>query len=190
MLLKKSLCHPLAISVALATATIALPFKAEALTFNFEFDNTPDGTGTVTPPFVGTGTFSFDGDPGDGDFALTSLPNFNFSFNIGANTFTNANIATPVANVLVRIATVGSDRFVNFGGSGGGPNNGSIDFSGPGILTFQPNFGSLYFSAPFFGTYQGIAVTDTPAVPEPATVLGLLSIAGVGLLSKRQKQGK
>lgn len=188
MLLKKSLSHPLALSVALAAATIALPCKANALTFNFQFDNTPNGT--VTPPIVGTGTFNFDGDPGDGTFALTSLPNYNFSFTFGASTFTNANIATPVANVLVGISTVGSDRFVNFGGATGGPFNGSIDFTGPGSLSFQPNFGSLYFAGSFFGTYQGIAAADTPAVPEPATVFGLLSVAGVSLLGERGKQKK
>jgi hypothetical protein len=189
MSLKQYFNKPLTVALAtVATATLALPFKAEALTFNFEFDNTPDAT--VLPPIVGTGTFSFDGDPGNGDFALTSLANFDFSFTFGGNTFTNADITTPLANILVRISTIGSDRLVNFGGTGGGPFDGSIDFVNASTLSFEPDFGSLYFQDSFFGTYQGIAAASTPTVPEPATVLGLLSVAGVGLLCKGRKLEK
>jgi hypothetical protein len=187
MPLKSSFCYSVALATV-ATATLALPFKAEALTFNFEFDNTPDAT--VLPPIVGTGTFSFDGDPGNGDFGLTSLANFDFSFTFGGNTFTNADITTPLANILVRISTSGSDRFVNFGGTRGGSFGGSIDFVNASTLSFEPDFGSLYFQVSFFGTYQGIAAASTPTVPEPATVLGLLSVAGVGLLCKRRKLEK
>jgi hypothetical protein len=78
---------------------------------------------------------------------------------------------------------------VNFGGRGG-PFNGSIDFVNASALSFEPDFGSLYFQVSFFGTYQGIAAASTPTVPEPATVLGLLSVAGVGLLCKGRKLEK
>jgi hypothetical protein len=151
-----------------ATSAIALSYipEAKALSFTFGFDNTSDGT--VTPPFVGSGTFSFDGDPGDGQFALTSLTNYSFNFSFGADTFTNANITTPIADIIVAIATNGSDRIVNFGGSGGGPNGGSIDFenlsnTSQSFLSFQPNFGSLYFTSSYFGTYAGVVTPD--AVP-------------------------
>jgi hypothetical protein len=190
MSLKQYFNKPLTVALAtVATATLALPFKAEALTFNFEFDNTDDVT--VTPPLVGTGTFSFDGDPGNGDFALTSLANFDFSFTFGGNTFTNADITTPLANILVRISTSGSDRFVNFGGTRGGSFGGSIDFvNASSSLSFQPDFGLRYFSGSFRGNYQGVAAASTTTVPEPATVLGLLSVAGVGLLCKGRKLEK
>ncbi|MEA5536414.1 PEP-CTERM sorting domain-containing protein [Crocosphaera sp. XPORK-15E] len=169
----------MAASVTLA----AFPLQSQALTFNFEFDNTDDGT--VTPPIVGTGTFSFNGDPGNGTFALTSLAPFNFSYNIGTATFTNADILTPVANVTAIISTDGSDRFVNFGGTGGGPFGGSIDFrNGTNFLTFQPGGGSFYqASGGFFGTYAGTIPVTPASVPEPTTTLGLLVLGGLGVRS-------
>ncbi len=118
---------------------------SQALTFNFEFDAAGDGL-PLDPPIVGTGTFSFDGDPGDGTFALTSLPNFDFFFDFNGDTFSNANIATPVSEVLVVISTSGSDRVVNFSNTndfGSGPDEGSIDFENldnlsETFLTFEP----------------------------------------------------
>eukprot|EP00804_Cyclotella_cryptica_P015401 CCRYP_008020-RA/>CCRYP_008020-RA protein AED:0.09 eAED:0.09 QI:238/0.66/0.75/1/1/1/4/98/305 len=149
-----------------STAVLAgLASVVEALSFAFEFDNTADST--VTPPIVGTGTFSFDSDPGPGTFALTSLPNFNFLFNFGSQPLSNADISTPLANILVRITGVGSDYSVNFGGSGGGLYGGSLDFvhssNGDG-LTFQPNFGLLYGSVGTivtFGTFQGLTPSSS-----------------------------
>jgi hypothetical protein len=168
---------PLALLCAagLTTAVLGHATPAQALIFAFEFDETPDTT--VTPPIVGTGTFSFDGNPGPGTFALTSLPNFNFLFNFGSESFSNADITTPLANILVGITVVGSDYSVNFGGSRGGPLGGSIDFDNSNkFLNFQPDFGSLYFTAPSpqftaleqtFGTFQGL----TP-VPGPLPLFG------------------
>ncbi|MBD2628609.1 PEP-CTERM sorting domain-containing protein [Trichormus variabilis] len=174
-------------TVVAATAIAANPLKSQALTFDFVFDNSPNST--VTAPIVGTGTFSFDGDPGDGTFALTSLANFDFSFNFGATTFTNANIATPISNILAQISTVGSDRFVKFGGSGGGPFIGSIDFlNGSNRLSFQPGFGSLYFNNNGFGTYQGVAQVPTTSVPEPGSVLALLGVGLGALVAQKKKQ--
>ena len=164
---------PLALLCAagLTTAVLGHATPAQALIFAFEFDGTFDST--LTPPIVGTGTFSFDGDPGPGTFALTSLPNFNFLFNFGSESFTNADISTPLVDILVGITVVGSDYSVNFGGSSGGPQGGSIDFDNSnGVLSFEPDFGSLYFTAPLggaqtFGTFQGL----TP-VPGPLPLFG------------------
>jgi hypothetical protein len=50
------------------------------------------------------------------------------------------------------------------------------------------SFGSL--GEPFVLANYSLTPAGTHTVPEPATVLGLLSIAGVGLLSKRQKSEK
>jgi hypothetical protein len=136
---------------------------------------------------VGTGTFSFDGDPGDGEFALTSLPNFDFFFDVSGATFTNADIATPVANVTAIISTNGSDRFVNFGGTGGGPFGGSLDFvnAASQVLTFQANGGPLYerSDAGLGGTYVGTTPATPESVPEPASGLGLLMLGGLGVSS-------
>ncbi|MFB2936251.1 PEP-CTERM sorting domain-containing protein [Aerosakkonemataceae cyanobacterium BLCC-F154] len=185
--MNKNIFTVLTSSLVAVTAIGTLTLKSEALTFDFKFDSTPDAT--VTDPLVGTGTFSFDGDPGDGTFALTSLSNFNFSFNIGGNSFTNTDIATPLVNILVNIGTNGSDRFVNFGGSGG-PFGGSIDFLNTNSLSFQPGFGSLYFSGANFGTYQGIVQADVTPVPEPSTILGLLGLSLGALVAKNKKQAE
>ncbi|MBD2566895.1 PEP-CTERM sorting domain-containing protein [Anabaena lutea] len=184
--MNKNIFIALTSSIVAVAAIGASPLKSQALTFDFTFDNSPNGT--VTAPIVGSGTFSFDGDLGDGTFALTSLTNYNFSFDFGVNSFTNANIVTPVANVLVKIATIGSDRFVNFGGSGGGPFGGSLDFLNPSPLSFQPNFGPLYFTAAGFGTYQGVARADVTSVPEPGSVLGLLGLSLGALVAKNRKK--
>jgi len=161
---------PLALLCAagLTTAALGHATPAQALIFAFEFDGTFDTT--VTPPIVGTGTFSFDGNPGPGTFALTSLPNFNFLFNFGSESFTNADISNSLVDILVGITVVGSDYSVNFGGGGDGPFGGSIDFFNLNdqiFLGFPPEFGSLYFSSSFTGTFQGL----TP-VPGPLPLFG------------------
>ncbi len=188
--MNKNICIALTSSIVAVTVIGATPLKSQALTFDFTFDNTFDGS--VTAPIVGTGTFSFDGDIADGQVALTSLANFDFDFNFdNGSSFTNTNIATPLANILVNIATIGSDRFVNFGGSGGGPFGGSLDFvNAANILTFQPGFGPLYQSTSAGGTYQGIARADVTPVPEPGSILGLLGLSLGALVAKNKKQAQ
>lgn len=173
-----------ALTAALLAMAAAVP--AEATVFNFTFDASPDGT--VTAPYVGTGTFSFDGTAAAGTYALTSLSNYAFDFTVDGIQFTNANLATPVANIAVAITLSGTDLLVNFGGSMGGPFNGSADFLGPGNtpLSFQPNFGSLYFSNASFGTYQGILSTAS-AIPEPVSV-ALLAIGLAGMTAARRRR--
>jgi hypothetical protein len=187
--MNKNLFTVLTSSVVAVTVLSATPLKSQALTFDFSFDNTFDGT--VTPPIVGTGTFSFDGDPGNGTFALTSLANYNFSFNfLNGSSFTNTDISTPVANVFVAIQDNGTDRFVNFGGAGGGPFIGSLDFiNASGGLSFQPNFGTAYFTTRGgFGTYQGIVPADVTPVPEPASILGLLGLSLGALMANNKRK--
>ncbi|GAX36208.1 hypothetical protein [Nodularia sp. NIES-3585] len=187
--MNKNICIALTSSIVAVTVIGATPLKSQALTFDFTFDNTFDGT--VTAPIVGTGTFSFDGDIADGQVALTSLANFDFAFNFNdGSSFTNADIATPLANILVNIATIGSDRFVNFGGSGGGPFGGSLDFTNANFLTFQPGFGPLYQSTSASGTYQGIITADVTPVPEAGSILGLLGLSLGALVAKNKKQAQ
>jgi MYXO-CTERM domain-containing protein len=168
----------------LAFASVA---PASAAVFNFAFDSSPDST--VTAPLVGSGTFSFDGTATAGTVALTSLTNYAFSFTFGSNTFTNADIQTPVANVQVQFTTQGTDLVVNFGGSRGGPFGGSLDFTNGGaFLTFQPNFGGLYGSGNFFGNYAGVAAAEpSTGVPTPMA-LGLfgLGLAGLAVVRRRR----
>lgn len=156
-------------------------------TFTFQFDNTFDGT--LTPPIVGTGTFTFTTDPGNGTFGFADFGTTQFSLNFGGVTFSEADIATPLSNVQLRITEVSGVRFLNFGGSGGGPFGGSLDFvnGSSSDLSFQPGFGSLYFSDANFGTYE--AVLDT--VPEPATSMFLgVGIAALAVLSHRRHSAR
>jgi hypothetical protein len=211
--MNKNIFIALTSSIVAVTAIGASPLKSQALTFDFTFDDTPDAT--VTDPIVGTGTFSFDGDIADGTFALTSLPNFNFFFivNNGSNgsRFTNTSIRTPLADILVKIATIGSDRFVNFGSLSGGLDRGPLEFIDIplasrdfGILIFERGFGSQYFNLNFIfkgigvfspieptrGTYQGIARADVTPVPEPGSILGLLGLSLGALVAKNKKQAQ
>ena len=80
---------------------------AQAIVFNFRFDGVSNGL-PLEQPIVGTGTLSFDGNGSVGEFPLTSLPNYSFLINLGGATYTNANITTPVANVIARIVSSGS----------------------------------------------------------------------------------
>ena len=183
-------------SVISAIALSLVPFKANALTFNFNLDDTFDDT--VTEPFVGTGTFSFDGDPGDGTFALESLSNFDLNFNFtDGSSFTNADILTPLEEVLVIISTTETERRVQF--SNVNPNGstilfGSLDFANFDNQTFlsfePPSIGgdlNLYSANEILGTYNGVAVSDaTPVlgatpVPEFDSTVSLLGIGALGV---------
>ncbi|ACB52551.1 hypothetical protein cce_3203 [Crocosphaera subtropica ATCC 51142] len=142
---------------------------------------------------MGTGSFSFDGDPGDGTFALTSLPNFNFSFDFGGNTFGNSNITTTLSAINIIINTIGSDRSVTFSSDNSGTFGGSLDFvDDSNQLSFQPSGGTLYFSntpaGNFFGNFAGTVSATPESVPEPASGLGLLLLGGLGIRSLIKKK--
>jgi len=170
--------------------SIASPAQADAV-FSFGFDAIADGT--LSAPLVGTGTFSFATDPGDGTFALTSLGAFSMSFTFGGNTYTDADITTPLGEVLVVLATGGPDRtlkFSNTNGFGSGTFGGSLDFvNAVGDLSLSPPSAGLglYFEENgqfFFGDYLGVQV------PEPSmAVLMAVGIAGLALWvrSRRRK---
>ncbi|MBD2694026.1 hypothetical protein [Anabaena catenula] len=191
--MKLSRILPLVVGSAAAGILASSTFPAQALVFNFQFDNTLDGT--ITPPIVGTGTFSFDGDLGDGTFALTFLPNYNFSFNFGGDTFTNGDIVGDHDLVYAIISTSGSDRFVNF--SDVNPNNPLILFT-PEFrsLLLGGNLGNLYeydgnpATGRLQGTFQGIASAATPVpfdIPGGATIPAVGSLFALALMRKAKK---
>ena len=181
MPLKSSLCY----SVALATvATATLAPVASAATFNFSFSNVggpvsgtvqgtltlPDGDGTnlaatsviVTSAPAALGyTLPFD--------VLANFSGVGNSFTVSGGVITassfaaqNNNADTLALNFLPGI--LGSAFSVQ--GGGGNILSGVLDVNST-TLTYSP-------AAP-------------TTVPEPATVLGLLSVAGVGLLCKGRK---
>ena len=182
MPLKSSLCY----SVALATvATATLAPVASAATFNFSFSNV---TGPVNGTVQGTLTLP----DGDGtnlaatSLIVTSAPaalGYTLPLNVPAN-----------FGVLINSFTVS-----------GGVITASYFFAdnstGALTLNFLPgSVGNLFSVAGAGDGFSGVVdvnsttLTYSPAapttVPEPATVLGLLSVAGVGLLCKGRKLEK
>ena len=176
MPLKSSLCY----SVALATvATATLAQSASAATFNFSFSNVD---GPVSGTVQGTLTLP----DGDGTNAATSLIVTSAPAALGS---------TLPFDVLANFTTVPSNSFTV---SGGVITSGSFFATNSiGVLTlnFIPgNFGNLFNPLGAGGPFSGVVdlnsttLTYSPVpVPEPATVLGLLSVAGVGLLCKGRK---
>jgi hypothetical protein len=176
----------------LCIGVLAFGETAEAdSVFLFEFDSTFDAT--LTPPIVGTGTFSFAVDPGDGTHLLTSLGAFSMTFQFSAASFTEADIGTPLGEVLVILTTTGAGRrlqFSNVNGNGNGPAGGSLDLVGS-ILTFEPPaFGAglnLYqlgdVQPTLAGTYRAFQ-----AVPEPSFLVLLGTAVGVSLLRHRGRR--
>ena len=160
----------------------------EFLIFRGALNNVGDGL-PLDPPIVGSGSFSFDGYPGAGSFALTSLPNYTFSFIFDdGNSFGNANITTPLSEVLVLISQTSNTydlKFSNINPFGGGVVGGSIDFNNTvSILSFEPpgtggNL-DLYGSISYFGNYSGNYSATAPVPSATASVPGPLPILGVG----------
>lgn len=184
--------------VLFASGVFVAPVAAQAgAIFNFRFDNQGlvDGDGPLLGPIVGSGTFTSPTNLTPGIYDLSSLPGFGvtFSFTDG-DSFTTADISTPLTGVAVIIADLGGGAERLFftegsgaGADGGGP-GGSLDLkNGLNFLSFEPSFAggnflyikSLSSGGSFSGRY--VAVTENTAVPEPGTValigLGLLGVA-------------
>ncbi|MCA2708243.1 MAG: PEP-CTERM sorting domain-containing protein [Microcystis sp. M015S2] len=179
MPLKSSFCY----SVALATvATATLAPVASAATFNFSYTSS---TGTITATVDGTLQ------PDNNTVFVSSISNTTFNGSPApALPFVGSYTDTIFAGVLTGQAVLSLD------GSG-------LDFVACDNTFCDDGFGFLPpgVIAPFTvfasGTSYGasfepfiLANYSLTTVPESATVLGLLSVAGVGLLCKGRKLEK
>jgi len=170
-----------------AAFSLLFVLKASATTFNFGFDNDP--TTGIQAPIVGTGSFTFANDPGNGTFAFNSLGAFSIAFSfVDGETFTSADIASDLSQVLVILSPFGTERRLQFsdtGAGGGGPFGGSLDFvSSSGTLSFEPSYlgGNLdlYFTDAFFGSY--LATTGKVTVPDSGSTMMLMLLVVGALL--------
>ena len=184
MSLKKSFNKPLTVALAtVATATLAP--VASAATFNFSFGNVG---GPVSGTVQGTLTLP----DGDGtNLAATSVIVTSAPAALGY---------TVPFDVLANFTAVFGNSFTVSGGvitasSFAAQNINNTDTL---ALNLSPGiFGSLFSLQGGANIFTGVVdlnsttLTYSPAapttVPEPATVLGLLSVAGVGLLCKGRK---
>jgi hypothetical protein len=189
-----------------AMLSLALVSSAAAdVVFAFSFDDRGlFAPPPATPPFVGTGTVTLATDPGAGTFALNSLGSFSMSFAFGTDTFSastgsTSEITTPLSQVLVVITLVpGGEnlRFSNTQSSGGGAQQGSLDFTNPSglSLTFEPpGFGQglIHYQEGVGFQNKGVYL-GTTAVPGPIVGAGLpgLLVASGGLLSWWRRRKK
>ena len=174
------------LTVALATvATATLAPVASAATFNFSFGNVE---GPVSGTVQGTLTLP----DGDGTNAATSLIVTSAPSALGY---------TLPFNVLANFTSVVANSFTVSGGVITASSFGAQNLTEALTLNFSPGtLGSLFTLQGAANAFSGVVdvnsttLTYSPAapttVPEPATVLGLLSVAGVGLLCKGRKLEK
>lgn len=171
------------LTVALATvATATLAPVASAATFNFSFGNVE---GPVSGTVQGTLTLP----DGDGILSATSLIVTSAPAALGY---------TLPFDVLANLTTLLSNSFTVSGGVITASSFGAQNLTEGLTLNFFPgSLGSVFTVKGSRSLSSGVVdvnsttLTYSPAapttVPEPATVLGLLSVAGVGLLCKGRK---
>lgn len=170
----------------------AAPANA-GMIFATHFDNTFDRT--LSLPYVGSGVLSFDNDLVDGTYAWSTLTNPAFSFAVGGESFSLADIISSTTALGLTIYQAGTDWYFDGPSLEDSALGGVVEFenSNAAFAAFEPNnierppFNAppfnRYIAAPsmdegyedgsFFGTY-GVNPT---AVPEPGT-LTLLAVGG------------
>ena len=176
MPLKSSLCY----SVALATvATTTLAPVASAATFNFSYTSS---LGTITATVDGTLQ------PDNNRVFVSSISNTTFN----GSPAPALPFVGPFFGGLAPEAALSLDGSVlNFIACEDTTCNSGFGFVPP--RTIAPV--AVFLSSGGYGSVNELFVlanysltpAGTPTVPEPATVLGLLSVAGVGLLCKGRK---
>ncbi|NCT46102.1 MAG: PEP-CTERM sorting domain-containing protein [Microcystis aeruginosa G11-09] len=185
MPLKSSFCY----SVALATvATATLAPVASAATFNLSYTSS---AGTITATVDGTlqpdnntvfvssiSNTTFNGSP------APALPLLGSAFDWSVNNF-------PTGQAVLSLDGSGLDFIACNTTDCGGAD--AFAFLPPGVFAAEVFIASPAYGASFelFVLANYSLTTAAPTtVPEPATVLGLLSVAGVGLLCKGRKLEK
>lgn len=191
------------LAAAFAVASASAPAWA-ATDFTFQFDGVglfddqflPLGDGPITPPVLGTGNFTSASDLAPGTYDLSSLSGFTFTFTVNGDTYTEADIVTPLDGVAIRITDTGGGierLFFTESGSASsntGPNGGSLDLSdGTNFLSFEPtSFGGNYLYQETGSAGRYLALSS--AVPEPSTwAMMVLGFGAIGLrLSRRPRR--
>ena len=171
MSLKKSFNKPLTVALAtVATATLAP--VASAATFNFSYTSS---AGTITATVDGTLQ------PDNNTVFVSSISNTTFNGSAAPALPLTGSFVAFVSGSLTGQAVLSLD------GSG-------LDFAACDTTLCDNNgFGFLASTFASIGGYGSVgepfvvANYSLTTVPEPATVLGLLSVAGVGLLCKGRK---
>ncbi|MCZ8192387.1 MAG: PEP-CTERM sorting domain-containing protein [Microcystis sp. LE19-338.1B] len=187
MPLKSSFCY----SVALATvATATLAQSASAATFNFSYTSS---LGTITATVDGTlqpdnnrvfvssiSNTTFNGSPAPA-LPLTG----SFASVISSGSVTGQAVLSLDGSVLDFAAC----DTTNCGSSGFGFSPPNVVGNPFDLFASIGGYGSVPLPGgePFVLANYSLTPAGTPTVPEPATVLGLLSVAGVGLLCKGRK---
>ena len=178
MSLKQYFNKPLTVALAtVATATLAP--VASAATFNFSYTSS---AGTITATVDGTLQ------PDNNKVFVSSISNTTFNGSPAP--------ALPLTGSFVGSLTV--QAVLSLDGSGldfvACDNTFCVNgfgFLPPGVIApftvfaSGPAYGQSF--EPFVLANYSLTPAGTPTVPEPATVLGLLSVAGVGLLCKGRK---
>ena len=177
MPLKSSLCY----SVALATvATATLAPVASAATFNFSYTSS---LGTITATV--DGTLQLD----NNTVFVSSISNTTFNGSAAPALPLTGSFVAFVSGSLTGQAVLSLDGsgldFIACDTTGCDDGFGFIPagFGSPvELFASGAGYGSVNFGEAFL-----LANYSLTTVPEPATVLGLLSVAGLGLLCKGRK---
>jgi hypothetical protein len=177
MPLKSSLCY----SVALATvATATLAPVASAATFNFSYTSS---LGTITATVDGTLQ------PDNNTVFVSSISNTTFNGSPAPALPLTGSFVAFVSGSLTGQAVLSLDGSgLDFIACNTTNCNDGFGFLTAGIIfpvdlfASGAGYGSVSVGEPFV-----LANYSLTTVPEPATVLGLLSVAGVGLLCKGRK---
>lgn len=179
-----------------ATQLLGSTFSSTAASFG-------PGSPSVDAPYAGTATLSYTADSAlaDGSYAWNSFAGLTLTIDLGSAVFTQADLATPSANVNIEVRS-GEFFFSNSAyapGStpAGGPMGGSADFvSGSNNLSTQPltlaqassMSSALYISSAVPGGVHAYGTSGSvAAVPEPSS-LGLLALGATGLLARRRRR--
>ncbi len=188
---------------ALSLVAVALVMAAgsanAATIFDFKFDGSGGGPdGTVGNPIIGTGSFVSPVDLSVGNYALSSLPGFSVQFSFGPDTFSVADIKTPIWQIAVEISKFGSgERLIfteNAHPGDGGPEGGSLDLVNPqfAALSFEPTragFGHNLYWASFtdgnYGNYLAVSAVPLPG-GFPMFAAALLGLVGIGVKARRE----